>query len=114
MLKHMYKAFFYSTSGLAAAAKEEIAFRLVLIQALFIAILVFNFPLEYHERAFLLFSAFICIIVELINSAIENTVDITTQEWHILAKKAKDMGSAAQFVALISLYLQLMLIFLNK
>ena len=41
----------------------------------------------------------LCLLVELLNSAIENVVDRVSLEWHPLAKKAKDMGSAAQFTA---------------
>ena len=41
----------------------------------------------------------LCLLVELLNSAIENVVDRISLEWHPLAKKAKDMGSAAQFTA---------------
>ena len=44
-----------------------------------------------------------CLLVELLNSAIENVVDRVSLEWHPLAKKAKDMGSAAQFTAQIFL-----------
>ena len=113
MLGHIKKAFFYSMSGLNAAIKEETAVRLVLIQAIAIIAFIAFYPLPYIAKALLLLSACICIIVELLNSAIENVVDLVTSDWHILAKKAKDMGSAAQFVALTSLYLQLIMIFLE-
>lgn len=41
----------------------------------------------------------ICLLVELLNSAIENAIDRISLEKHPLSKKAKDMGSAAQFLA---------------
>lgn len=112
MFKHTKNAFFYSISGLNIAIKEEVAFRLILAQTilLFFFIAFSPFALSHMEVFFLITSATICIIVELLNSAIENIVDLITSDWHPLAKKAKDMGSAAQFIALSSLYLQIFLI----
>ena len=106
MVKHVIKAFFYSVAGLKAAFIEEMAFRIVLLQALFIFAFTMIYPMTYSQRSMLWVCAFICIIVELLNSAIENIVDLASPDWHILAKKAKDMGSAAQFVASLSLWLQ--------
>ncbi|MBR2112090.1 MAG: diacylglycerol kinase [Helicobacter sp.] len=52
------------------------------------------------EGVLLLLPCFLALMAELINSAIENAVDYTGIEIHPLAKKAKDMGSAVQFLAL--------------
>ncbi len=114
MFSHVRKATKYSLDGLAAAFKDEVAFRIVLGQAAFMLLIAFYFPLTYTERSFLLLCAGISVIVELLNSAIENIVDLVTSDWNILAKKAKDMGSAAQFAALVLLYGQLVLILLNR
>ena len=110
MLAHIKNAFGYSLAGLSAVIKDEIAFRILLLQTSAILILLVFLPISYNQRAFLVLSAAICLIVELLNSAIENVVDLVTHDWHILAKKAKDMGSAAQFIASASLYFQVMLI----
>jgi diacylglycerol kinase (ATP) len=114
MLSHVKNAFFHSSDGLVAAVKEEAAFRLVIVQGAAIFLLAFFvFPLSYGQRASLALSLALTLIVELLNSSIENIVDLITPDWHILAKKAKDMGSAAQFVASASLYVQILLIFLH-
>ncbi len=113
MLNHIKKAFFYSVDGLKTAFSEEVAFRIVLLQAIIIFILSFFINLSYAQKAILFLSLFICIIIELFNSSIENIVDLVSPDWHILAKKAKDMGSAAQFIATLSLYIQIVLIALN-
>ncbi len=52
------------------------------------------------ERALLVGSLFLLLIVELLNSAIEAVVDRIGLDHHELSGRAKDMGSAAQFVAL--------------
>jgi diacylglycerol kinase (ATP) len=114
MFNHIKKATGYSMAGLRAAIQDEKAVRLVLLQAFFVIIFILFFSLPYTQKAFLLISAFLCIAVELINSAMENIVDLVTTDWHILAKKAKDMGSAAQFIALTSLYTQILLIILEN
>ena len=54
---------------------------------------------DWTESVLLAVPLVLCLLVELLNSAIENVVDRISLEWHPLAKKAKDMGSAAQFTA---------------
>lgn len=54
---------------------------------------------DWGESVLLAVPLVLCLLVELLNSAIENVVDRISLEWHPLAKKAKDMGSAAQFTA---------------
>ena len=54
---------------------------------------------DWAESVLLAVPLVLCLLVELLNSAIENVVDRISLEWHPLAKKAKDMGSAAQFTA---------------
>ena len=60
----------------------------------------FVLPLSSVERALWILPIGVSWITELLNSAIENVVDLASPDLHPLAKKAKDMGSAAQFVAL--------------
>jgi len=84
-----------------------------LLQAAGIIAIMFIFELTYVQQAFLMMAVALSLIVELINSALENTVDLITSDWHILAKKAKDMGSAAQFIASSSIYVQLLIIFFH-
>ncbi len=91
----------YSLNGLKAAFQGEAAFRqLVLLAALLIP-LAFVFQVTRAERAILIAAALLAPIIELINSAIEATVDRISMEIHPLSKRAKDMGSAAQLLALI-------------
>ena len=109
MFAHIKHAFFYSLDGFKAAFKDEMAFRLVILQAVIMLALMIILPFTYVQQALLLTSVALTLIVELLNSSLENIVDLVTSDWHILAKKAKDMGSAAQFVATASIYVQLFL-----
>ncbi len=99
-LKRILNATGYSMAGLRAAFVGEAAFRqLVLINVLLIP-LAFFFDVSRVERALMVAVCLILLIVELLNSAIEAVVDRISLDIHPLSKNAKDMGSAAQFIAL--------------
>ncbi|MPW44314.1 diacylglycerol kinase [Acinetobacter guerrae] len=99
-IKRILNATSYSISGFKTAFKLEAAFRQIIL--LNIILLIVNLSLDFIpiERILLIGVGFIAIIVELFNSAIEAVVDRISLEKHELSKNAKDMGSAAQFVAL--------------
>ncbi|MCJ1887750.1 diacylglycerol kinase [Pseudomonas sp. LA21] len=98
--KRIINAAGYSLAGFVAAFKGEAAFRqLVLINVILIP-LSFFCDVTRGERALLIAVCLLALIVELLNSAIEAVVDRVSLERHPLSKNAKDMGSAAQFVAL--------------
>lgn len=75
----------------------------MLILAVFGVSLAFYLPLIHWARALIVLTHFLCLIVELINSAAEASVDHTSLKRHYLAKRAKDLGSAAQLLSLIAL-----------
>lgn len=99
-LKRILLAVGYSIDGLLSASIEEAAFRqLILLNTLLIplACLIEATP---AERAILIMASVLTLIVELINSAIEATIDRISLDIHPLSKQAKDMGSAAQLLSL--------------
>ena len=97
--KRLYNAFFYSLDGIKAAWREEEGFRQVFIIGILGIIFGVILGENLSEKFILSFMGVFCIIVELFNSAIENAIDHTSLELHPLAKKAKDMGSAAQMIS---------------
>ncbi|WP_439862351.1 diacylglycerol kinase [Pseudomonas sp. MBLB4136] len=90
----------YSWAGLKAAFRGEAAFRQLLALNLVLLPLALYLPVDRVERAVLIAVCLLALIVELLNSAIEATVDRISLELHPLSKQAKDLGSAAQLVAL--------------
>ncbi|WP_137820449.1 diacylglycerol kinase [Pseudomonas sp. 2FG] len=99
-LKRILNAAGYSFDGLRAAFTGEAAFRqLVLLNVLLIP-LAFYFDVSRGERALMIAVCLVALIVELLNSAVEAAIDRISLDPHPLSKNAKDMGSAAQFVAL--------------
>jgi diacylglycerol kinase (ATP) len=95
------RAFGYSLAGLRAAYKKESAFRQELILTLVLVPLGAWLGRTGVERTLLIGSILMVLIVELLNSAVEATVDRGGKNWDKLAGRAKDMGSAAVLIALL-------------
>ncbi|PMS55467.1 diacylglycerol kinase [Vibrio parahaemolyticus] len=90
----------YSIKGLKAAWTHEAAFSQELVLTLVLSISAFFLPVTTLERVLMISSLLLILIVELINSAVEAVVDRVSDDWHELSGRAKDIGSAAVFVAL--------------
>ncbi|MFW1923369.1 diacylglycerol kinase [Acinetobacter geminorum] len=99
-LKRILNAMCYSISGFKAAYKNETAFRQIVLINIILIPVSFFLDVSRSEHVLLIIVCLFAIIVELFNSAIEAVVDRVSLEKHQLSKNAKDMGSAAQFVAL--------------
>ncbi|ENV04033.1 MULTISPECIES: diacylglycerol kinase [Acinetobacter] len=99
-LKRILNATGYSISGFKAAYKNEAAFRQIVLINLILIPVSFFLDVTRSEHVLLIIVCLFAMIVELFNSAIEAVVDRVSLEKHQLSKNAKDMGSAAQFVAL--------------
>lgn len=99
-LKRILNATGYSISGFKAAYKNEAAFRQIVLINLILIPVSFFLDVTRGEHVLLIIVCLFAMIVELFNSAIEAVVDRVSLEKHQLSKNAKDMGSAAQFVAL--------------
>jgi diacylglycerol kinase (ATP) len=99
-LRRILNAAGYSLAGLAAAARHEDAFRQELLLCAVLAPLALWLGENGVERALLIGCLLLVLIVELLNSAIEAAVDRISFENHRLAKRAKDIGSAAVMLSL--------------
>ena len=101
-LQRLLNATRYSLEGFAAAARHEDAFRQeLLVFALAVPVALW-LGRSGFERALLIGCLFLVLIVELLNSAIEAAVDRTSLESHPLAKRAKDIGSAAVMLSIVN------------
>ena len=100
-IRRLMNAFGYSLQGFSAAFRHEDAFRQEVFLALVLIPLAVYLGETRVEQALMIASVLMVLIVELLNSAIEAAVDHTSIERHPLAKQAKDIGSAAVFIALI-------------
>ncbi len=101
-LAHIFQAFGYSMKGLKAAVTYEEAFRLELLALIVMLPAAVLLGQTAVERALLIGSLLLVLVVELLNSAIEVVVDRVGVEHHALSGRAKDIGSAAVFMALVN------------
>jgi diacylglycerol kinase (ATP) len=101
-LLRIWNAFFYSLAGFKAAYRHEHAFRQECLLALVLLPVALVMPAAGIGKALMVASVLLVLIVELLNSALEAAVDRISLEHHQLAKRAKDIGSAAVFMSLVN------------
>lgn len=101
-----FQNFFHSVrfalDGFWAAFRHEPSFREDLLFALFLVPFAIILPVNAVSTAVMIGSLFLIIIAELLNSAVEWTIDDISLEKRPFAKRAKDMGSAAVFLAYVN------------
>lgn len=101
-MKRLWSALFHSIDGLVAAWRDEAAFRLeVILAAVFIPLAVLIAP-DTISMTLMIGSILIVLMVELLNTAVEATVNRIGLHRDDLAKKAKDTASAAVLIALVN------------
>ena len=101
-LRRLLNAFGYSLDGFRAAYRHEDAFRQETLLAALLIPLALWLPVAAPGKALMIASVLLVLVVELLNSAIEATVDRISLENHDLAKRAKDIGSSAVLVSLVN------------
>ena len=101
-VRRVMNAFHYSMAGLRAAFSYEDAFRQEACLAVVMIPAALLLPVGGLGRALMIASVLLVLIVELLNSAIEAVVDRVSLDHHHLSKRAKDIGSAAVFLALLN------------
>jgi diacylglycerol kinase (ATP) len=102
-LTRLWNAFHYSLAGFKAAYQNEDAFRQESLLAAVLIPLALFLPAGAVGKALMIASVLLVLVVELLNSAVEATVDRISLEDHQLAKRAKDIGSAAVLLSLVNL-----------
>ena len=103
--KRILSATGYSMAGFKAAFLNEATFRQITLLNAILIPMSFFLNVSRVEQALMVAVCLLALIVELFNSAIEAVVDRISLERHELSKNAKDMGSAAQFVALTLIFI---------
>jgi len=91
----------YAVEGFIDIVKNETSFKWQLLMLFVMGIVAWNLPVSFSHSSILFLSLFIPILAEVANSAIERVVDLVTQDYHILAKQAKDVGATMVLLSLI-------------
>ena len=90
-----------SWHGLIFAFKEESAFRQELVLLVVLSPIALFLPVGHVEKALMICSLIMVLVIELLNSSVEAAIDRISFEHHDLSKRAKDFGSAAVMLALL-------------
>lgn len=102
--KHnLFKNTVYALEGLVDITRHEASFKWQILLFVTGIVVAWILPIEIGYKFVLGISLIIPVLAEIINSAIERVVDLVTQDYHILAKQAKDAGAAIVFVSLATL-----------
>ncbi|TXL68370.1 diacylglycerol kinase [Zeimonas arvi] len=101
-LRRVLNATRNSADGLAAAWRHEAAFRQELLLAIALVPVALLLDVPGTGKALMIASILLVLIVELLNSAVEAAIDRISLDRHPLAKRAKDVGSAAVMIALLN------------
>lgn len=101
-LRNFFASIRYSVDGFFAAMKHEPSFREDFLFVMLLVPFAIILPVNAVSTAVMIASLISIMIVELLNSAIEWTIDYLKPEYHPIAKRIKDMGSAAVFLSYIN------------
>jgi diacylglycerol kinase (ATP) len=102
-LRRLINALRYSLEGMLSALRHEEAFRQEVLLAVVLIPAALLAPVTAPAKALMIACVLLVLVVELLNSALEAAVDRISLEHHALAKRAKDIGSAAVFLSLVNL-----------
>ncbi len=91
----------YALEGFLDIVKNETSFKWQLLMLFVMGVVAWVLPVSFAISSILFLSLFIPLLAEVINSAIERVVDLVTQDYHILAKQAKDVGATIVLLSLL-------------
>ena len=100
--KHnLFRNGMYAVEGFVDIVKNETSFKWQLLMLFGFGIVAWVLPIGFAYSAILFSILFLPILAEVANSALERVVDLVTQDYHILAKQAKDAGATLVLLSLI-------------
>ena len=104
--KHnLFRNGMYALEGFVDIVKNETSFKWQLLMFVLLGTVAWLLPISFGYASILFISLFIPILAEVTNSALERVVDLVTQDYHILAKQAKDAGATLVLLSLIVMVL---------
>ncbi len=109
--RNLLSSFSFAFQGIVYAVRRERNMRIHLTVALLVIVASFYFQVEKWELMFVLAAVFLVIITEMINTALERVVDLSTQKYHHLAHTAKNVAAGAVLFAALFAIVVAVLIF---
>ncbi len=109
---NLFKNTKYALEGLIDILKNESSFKAQLLAFVALGIIALILPLSYVQKSIMILILLLPLLAEVINSAIERVVDLVTQDYHILAKQAKDIGATIVFLSYSIVFIVWMVVLL--
>lgn len=113
MFRQLWNSFRHAADGIAYCVRHERNFRVHLVAAVTVMTLSFLLGFTALERLALLFTITFVLVCEMINTALEATLNLVTMEIHPLVKIAKDVSAGAVFVSAIGSVIVAVLLFFS-
>jgi len=112
--KHsLFKNGIYALEGLIDITKNETSFKWQILMVIVMGTTAWMLPIGFGYSSVLFISLFLPVLAEIANSSIERVVDLVTQDYHILAKQAKDAGAALVIMSLVVTAITWVLVLVN-
>jgi len=100
--KHnLFRNGMYAVEGFIDIVKNETSFKWQLLMLFLMGAIAWVLPVSFVHSSILFMSLFIPVLAEVANSAVERVVDLVTNEYHMLAKQAKDAGATLVLLSLV-------------
>lgn len=99
--RKLWDSFKYAIEGVFYAFKTQRNIRIHFIAMIILTILMFCYSIESQDICILLICAMIVIVTEMVNTSVEKTIDLYTDQYHPLAKIAKDVAAGAVLIGAI-------------
>ena len=112
--KNFIEAWKKATGGIVYAVKTQRNIKIQLCIAVLVIIFAIVFKVNITQAMFLTFATMLVIITEMVNTAIEETVNLVTNKFHPVAKIAKDVAAGAVVLSALNAVIIAMFIFVNK
>ena len=112
--KNLLDAFKNSINGIAYSIKTQTNIKIQLVAVVLVIMASIYFKIDKMEILFVTFACSLVIVAEMINTAIETTVDLVTEKYEEKAKIAKDVGAGAVVIAAINALIVGYIVFFDK
>ncbi len=111
MFKSIFRSFGYAFQGIISTVRKERNFRIHLVAVVLVTWVAFLYEVTAGQALVLVILFGLVLSLELINTAVEKTVDLITRERHPLAKKAKDAAAGAVLIGAITSVVSALILF---
>ncbi|MDI3534421.1 MAG: diacylglycerol kinase [Thermosediminibacterales bacterium] len=113
-VRKLIESFYYAASGIMYVMKTQKNMRIHFFIAVLVILLSLLLDISKTEMMILVFAISLVVVAEMINTAVEKTIDLYTKDYHPLAKTAKNVAAGAVLIAALNSLVVAYFVFLNR